>query len=86
MSLIGEKSRIINKMDMEQLSLLMERYTLGNLCRVKDMVMEYKDGQMELYIKGNANKTKEKVTHISGGLKVMSIMDNTRMIRSTERV
>ena len=49
------------------------------------MGMEYSDGQMELYIKDNTNKIKEKVMHITGGQVATSIMDSTRMIRSTEK-
>ena len=47
--------------------------------------MEYSDGQMELYIKDNTNKIKEKVMHITGMQPAPSIMDSTRMIRTTER-
>ncbi len=84
-TLIGGNARMVSMKDMEHLSLLMERDTLGSGCRVTCTGMEYTDGKMELYIKDNTNKVKVKVMHIAGGQVVKSIMDSTRMIRYTER-
>ncbi len=84
-ALIGGNSRMVRRKDMEHLSGLMEGDTLGSGCRVSCTGMEYKDGQVELYIKDNSNKIILKVMHIAGGQMALSIMDNTRMIRCTER-
>ena len=47
--------------------------------------MEYSDGQMEMHIKDNGNNVKVKVMDITGGQVATSIMDSTKMIKSTER-
>ncbi len=71
---------------MQHMSILVEADTLGSGCRMTNTGMEYSDGQMEKYIKDNINKVKkEKVMDITGGQVATSIMDSTRMIRSTEK-
>jgi hypothetical protein len=70
--------------DMEHMSGLMEKDTLGSGCRMSHTAMEYSHGQVERYIKGNGNKIKEKVMHIKGGQMAMSIMDSGRMVTCTE--
>ncbi len=84
-TLIGGNSRMVTRKDMEYLSMLMERDTLGSRCKIADTGMEYTDGLMEMYIKDNTNKIIEKVMHIEGWQVATSIMDSSRMIRSTER-
>lgn len=83
--LIGGNSRIITRKDMQCMIGLMGQDTLGNTFWILNTDMEYTDGQVELFIKDNGKKTKEKVMHIKGGQMVMSIMDSTKMIGSTER-
>ncbi len=84
-TLIGGNSRMVTRKDMEHLSGLMERDTLGSGCRMTNTGMEYSDGQLEMYIKDNSNKIKEKVMHITGGQMARSIMESSRMVRCTER-
>ena len=84
-TLIGGNSRIIKRKDMEQKSGLVETDTLGSTCRMSNTAMEYSDGQVEMYIKDNGNKIKEMAMDIKGRQMAMSIMDSTRIIRSTER-
>ncbi len=47
--------------------------------------MEYSDCQVEMYIKDNTNKVKVKVMDITGMQLATSIMDSSRIIRTTER-
>ncbi len=82
-TLIGGNTTIIRRKDMEHLSGKVERVTLGSGCRMSNKDMEFTDGQVENYIKVNGNKIKEKVMHIRGGQMEMSIMDITKMIKST---
>ncbi len=82
---IGGNTRMVRRKDMEHLSGLMEKDTLGSGCRMSHTGMDYTHGQVELYIKDNGNKITEKVMHIGGGQVAMSIMDSIRMITGTER-
>ncbi len=84
-TLIGGKTRMVRRKVMEHLSGLMEGDTSGNTCRMFHMGMEYSDGQMEMYFKDKSNKIKEKVMDITEWQVEPSIMDSTKMIRSTER-
>ena len=70
---------------MEHSRVLVEADTLGNGVMISNTGMEYTDGLMEMYIKDNTNKIIEKVMHIEGWQVATSIMDSSRMIRSTER-
>jgi hypothetical protein len=80
-TLIGGKSRMIRRKDMEHKSGLMETDTLGSGFRMSNTAMEYSDGQMEMYIMDNGNKIILKVMDIKGRQMALSIMDSTRMIR-----
>jgi hypothetical protein len=84
-TLIGGNTRMATRKVMQHISILVEADTSVSGCRVTSTGMEYSDGQMERFIKDNSNKIKEMVMDITGGLMAMSIMDSTRMIRSTEK-
>ena len=84
-TLIGGNTRMVTRKVMEHVSGLVERDTLDSGCRVTNTGMEYSDGQVELYIRDNSNKIILKVMHNAGGQVAESIMDSTRMIRSTEK-
>jgi hypothetical protein len=49
-TVIGGNSRLATRKDMEHISMLVERDTSGNTCRMTCTGMEYTDGQMEEYI------------------------------------
>jgi hypothetical protein len=73
--LIWGNTMMIKEKDMEHLSGLMERDTLGSGCNMPKTGTEYKGGQVEIYIKDFGNKIKEKVMHIKDGLVPKNIMD-----------
>ena len=66
-ALIGGNSRMVTRKDMEHLSGLTERDTLGSGYRVTCTGMEYTHGQVEMYIKDNGNKIKKMVMDITSG-------------------
>ncbi len=71
--------------DMLQTCILMVADTWGNSCRIKNMVMEYTDGQMEMYIMDNTKRVTEMVTDTIGSLVAQNIMDSSRMISVMEK-
>ena len=84
-TIIGGKSRSIRVKDMVQSCFLMVRDTWGNSCRIKDMVMEYTDGQMEMYIMDNSKRVTKMAMDTKGFLMAENIMDSTRMISVMEK-
>ncbi len=76
---------MVSGKDMEQVSGLMERDTLGSGCRMACTGMEYTDSQVKHYIKDNSNKIKEKVMDITGMQLARSILGSGRMVICTER-
>jgi hypothetical protein len=82
---IGGNSRSIRRKDMVQSSLLVETLTWGNSCRIKNMVMEYTDGQMEVYIMDNLKKVTLMAMDTNVFRMVVNIMDSTRMITVMEK-
>ena len=78
-TVIGGNIRMVRKKDMERLSLVMERDTLGNTSRETDMGTEYTGGQMEECIKENSYRIKAMVMGIIGMKMAMNITENTRM-------
>ncbi len=81
---IGGITRSIRKKDMLQCCILMVTDTWGNSCRMKDMVMEYTDGQMEEYIVDNSKRVTVMAMDTKGSLMEQNIMDNSRMITFME--
>jgi hypothetical protein len=77
---IGGNTRIIRVKDMVHICGLMEGNTWGNTCKMKDMVMEYTDGQMERYIMDNSSRVTVKAMEKLYFLEVITIMDSTKMI------
>ena len=59
----------------------MEINTWGNSCKVKNMGMEYTDGQMERFIMDNSSRaTVVKAMEKLNFLTAITIMDSTKMI------
>ena len=84
-TVIGGNTRMTREKDMEQLSMLMERDTSGNGCRISNTGMEYSDGQMEEFTMDNGNKIREMAMDIKGGQMATNTMDNSKMVCWTER-
>ena len=55
-TVIGGRTRIIRRKDMEYMSGQMETDTSGNGCRVTCTAMEYADITVEMYTMDNGNK------------------------------
>ena len=79
-AVIGGNSRIIRKKVMVQSCMLVDRNTWGNTCKIKDMGMEYTDGQMEIYIMDNSSRITVKAMENLHFLMAITIMDSSKMI------
>ena len=60
----------------------MEQNTLVNSIKVKDMDLEYADGQVEMYTTVSGKKILKRAMDTRDGLMERNIMENTKMIES----
>ena len=84
-TVIGGNTRIIRTKDMEYLSMLMERDTSGNGCRVSNTAMEYSDITVEEYTMDNGNKIRKMAMDTTGGQMVTNTTDGTKIMIRMER-
>jgi hypothetical protein len=84
-TVIGGRTRITNRKDMEHSSGLMDRDTRGNGRRGRVTGTEYAHGQMGQCIVENTNRTTMMVMAVTGGQMAMSTTESGRMVRNMER-
>jgi hypothetical protein len=84
-AVIGGNSRSIRRKDMVHSCMLMETLTWGNSCTIKNMVMEYIDGEMEMYIMDYIKRVTEMAMDTIVFMMVVNIMDSSRMINVMEK-
>ena len=77
---IGGNTRITREKDMEYMSLVMERDTSGNSCRISYTDMEYTDITMEMYTMDNENKIRKMAMDTRSGQVVRNTMVSTKMV------
>ena len=84
-TVIGGDTMMATWKDMEHLSLLMERDTLGKCCKISHKAMEYSDITMEMYTMDKGNKIRKMAMDIKGWQMVTNTMGSSKMISWMER-
>ncbi len=78
--------RIIKGRDLERISLLIDRNTVGNTNVIRGTAMGHTNGKMARYIKGSGKRIKGRDTDTTDTQMGKNITEGSRIIRNVELV